>query len=452
MTRGPPTQGGSVVIVLLTLALGLAGCRPSTELSACQEDLDDFSPASKTRVLHLPAQGDVDELTVQILVPIEAGRHDEFTPVAVYVHGSWSSNYVPLEGSTPRLSDTQGLASIYLNLPGGSGEFASPGENDRRGPVARAAIARVLRYAAGDDPDEEGCTLSERTPAGTTGRVAMASFSNGGNLAWTTLADESLDLPDVVGIASFETPASGQLATAEPGTDTRPSPLYEEGACGLDESGGLSCDFDYAPLAWDARLNPATEGVLWVDDADFVYESDEDFPLGVVWNPDSGLWTHSVEAIQAAQASGLELETRSTPTQTEDFWLNRLAPLAMSSATLRFPQISTIETGTEIDHVLQGATDHPHVTGMVAAARRAGVGWTRLHADSTYVELLTDEGRNFADEPANQDVSVGDKGVAMQPEDDESLRGSIYLSAAVLELLDRDAADDWADDLDAPLY
>jgi len=436
---------------VVTAAVILAACRPETA-STCEAEFQAFDDLSATRVLTIPEADGLGPVQVQLQVPLDGPRTDEGAPVVVFVHGGWANSHVPLERDSARIMSGHGLAVLYLNLPGGSGEHATEGTSDRRGPAARGALAHVLRYAAGSISDFQDCSISERVSGGTTSELVLASFSNGGNLAWATLADATLDLPEVSGVASFETPSASQFAVAETGTDARPSPIYEPGSCDLDDDLGIICDYAYPALSFDALASPDTDGMLFIDEGGSeAYDDGLDFPLGVVADPESGLWVHSVPATEAAEAVGLTLTSRGDAGAAEAFWAEREAPRQMAAAVNRFPDLAAIETGTETDHVLQGATDHPHVTGMVAAMQEAGLTWTRLHADAAYAEAVTEAERSFADHPANTPVVVGDTSLDMQPEDDEEVRGTDYLTAACLELIDRTMTGDWSSDLDSPL-
>ena len=434
----------------LTLGLCLWGCTSEAE-RRCQGDLQAYDGVAKTRMVTLQ-DGDVGPIQAQIIVPWVSARYAEGAPAAVFAHGSWSTNHVPLEKDSSRILTGQGVASVYFNLPGGQGDQASAGENDRRGPEARAALALVLRYAAGEVADTQDCTLSDRVPEGTSGDLVLAAFSNGGNLAWATLADDSLDLPELIGVASFETPSAGQFVVVEPGSVSRVSPLYEEGSCRLDDNNAIVCDFDYSDLSWDGLASPATDGQLFVDvDGDGRFTDEVDFPLGSVWDPVTEAWTQSLPATEAASSAGVLPPNRVSPESAATFWETREAPRAMGAAVARFPDLASIEVGTEVDHVLQGATDHPHVTGMIAAMAEAGVPWRRLNPDSSYARAvvgLSGSSWEFVELPANTEVSVGDPDAPMEPAPEGEVGSNHYITAAVVELLDRGHWGVWDADLD----
>jgi hypothetical protein len=122
----------------------------------------------------------------------------------------------------------------------------------------------------------------------------------------------------------------------------------------------------------------------------------------------------------------------------------------MPAAAERFPQLAGIATGSEIDHVLTGATDHPHVTGMVAAMESAGIHWFRLHPDRAYTTLISRSGEEFPEYPAGESFAVG-QAVDFLPQS-PAAHGEDYLTAAIIELLDRAHASEWGADLEAVLY
>ena len=123
----------------------------------------------------------------------------------------------------------------------------------------------------------------------------------------------------------------------------------------------------------------------------------------------------------------------------------------MPAVAERFPEIAGIATGTPIDHVLSGLDLPVHVTGMIAAMQAAEISWTRLHPDAAYMSAMVDTDRTWADVPANESIDVVHPDAPMEPEDGASVRGTDYLSAAVVEIMDRSRMNDWSADLETPL-
>lgn len=378
-------------------------------------------------------------VTLELVAPKQA-RYPEGAPVAVFVQGGWTTQMVPLREGVPQLSTAEGLAVVYLNFPDVDGAIAA---GDARGADDRAALAVALRYAADQVQDTDGCTVGDRLGAvgGFAGPVALAGYSNGGNLAWATLADSSLDLPDVGGVATFETPASGQFVLSETGGEDGASPLYTPGSCRLDaDTNGIVCPLDYPPLAVGRG-----EGNLFHDaNGDGVYDDGDTLIHDVSWESE-GLRVQSLPAAQAAAEQGLDLPGRPTVEETDAFWAVREAPRAMPAVAARFPKLAGIAIGTEVDHTLVGTVDHPHVVGMVEAMRAAGIAWSRLQPDASYVALVTGVD-GMPEVSADAPVTLDRDDWPMLPEQLRLSEGRL-LTAGVLELVDRARRDDWRPDI-----
>jgi len=428
--------------LLLLLAFGCNASAPPCQ--PWQIDKAAFEP-----LIRLSDEAPSGALTLQVIIPSGA-RYAGGTPVAVYVHGGWNTDTVPLAPGGPRLRSDQGFATIYLNLPGGDSEDASEGANDLRGDGARHALGAALRYAAGGVVDTDFCTLDDRLPDGLSGEIILAGWSNGGNLAWATAADPEVELPQIDGIATFETPASGQLITVEPGTEDHPGDYFDARTCLLSEDHRLSCPHGYPGLAWDpdAETEMDTDGTLFIDENANGELDLRESTLDPIWSPADDAWVHPLEALDAADH--IDLTRRADVPAATVFWAARTAPVHMAGVAARFPELAGIATGTEIDHVLTDLELPIHVTGMVAAMQSAGMPWVRLHPDSVYVAQLTGR-EDAADISANITIDVVDPLLSMEPEDDETIRGTDYLSAAVMELMDRAHHDRWGTDLEAPI-
>ena len=119
----------------------------------------------------------------------------------------------------------------------------------------------------------------------------------------------------------------------------------------------------------------------------------------------------------------------------------------MSSAIQRFPNLAGIATGTETDHVLNDLQRPIHVLAMVEAMEKNHIQWSRLHPDAKFLDEIHGDHINWLDIPANNGITIQDTEWMMEPEDDATIRGTDYLSAAVAELLDRSRAQDWSTDL-----
>lgn len=428
------------LLPILALTIGCTGTAPPCQ--SWQTDRSAYAP-----VVHLTDESPTGSITVQIAIP-SGERYPEGSPVAVFVHGGWNPDAVPLSKESPRLVSDQGFATVYLNLPGGDETESSDGSSDQRGRGARQALAAVLRYAAGESIDDGRCTLSDRLPGGTSGEVVMAGWSNGGNLAWATAADAELDIPSLDGIAVFESPISSQLVTVEPGSTEHPGDFFSASSCDLTDELRLSCSHGYPHISWDPDVSEATGGALFIDDNANDRRDPGESTLDPVWSPADEAWVHPVEALEAA--GDLPLVWRASQREAADFWAEREATVHIAGALARFPALAGIATGTEIDHVLSDLDLPVHVTGMVAAMQAAGVAWSRLHPDSAYVEQITGfpEAQEY---DADMPLETREPLLSMEPEDGAHIRGTDYISAAIVEIMDRAHSEDWSPDLWKPI-
>ena len=426
---------------LPVVVFAVVGCAP-TPATLAPPCLTGLSPTDSGEREIITTLSDDPELRtptrVQVLMPAGPGRYADGAPVAVFVHGAWRSANIPIAEQAVRLQPGHGIAQIYLDLP-----------DDLRGIESRAAVAAALRYAAGWIADDDGCMLDERARGGLSGQRALAGFSNGGNLAWAALARGPGVLPAVDGVVTFETPIGSQLVVGEPGTEGRDSPLHAPGLCDLEAAAGddpqrLVCDYDYADIRFDDQQQ---ELYLELDGAAGFAEG-ADYRLPSLAGRD-GLRYHSGPARRAAAAAGLMLSGRATLGATEAFWAEREAPQVMAEALRRQPELAVISVGAESDHVLIEMEDHPHVTGMVAAAEAAGARWWRVNPDAAYAAALTDGASGDVECDAMVSVQVGEA-VPLLPTGGSG--GADYLTAATLEVLDRAHQGDWRVDLEEMLY
>ncbi|MAY81976.1 MAG: hypothetical protein CL930_14505 [Deltaproteobacteria bacterium] len=415
--------------------LTLLGCNPKVEEAPpCQgwkaED-EDYRP-----VLEILSD-DGESIRIQAVFS-RMPRTPDGAPTVVYVQGGWAPVMLPLEEKTPTLRDDMGFTTLYMDFP--AANF--------RGEESRDVLAHVLRYAAGEITDTDDCTIDDRVPGGRSPEIVLAGFSNGGNLAWATAGDLDLDVPRIDGIATFETPSSSQFIMVEPGTRRHPNARFDLDTCAVVTGPAISCGVDYAPIDFaQHNLCEATEGCLYIDlndDGDF---TDQDVIIGGVSHPELGGWVHSVPATVAAEDAQVLPDSRTRSNDARAFWRSREAPRSMADAVDRFPELAGIATGTRVDHVLDNLDRPVHVTGLVQSMQHAGVVWSRLHADASYMEELHGTSKTWVEYPANEAIILTDERWKMQPEDDHDVRGSDYLTASVLELIDRSRALDWSNDV-----
>lgn len=395
----------------IILFLGLIGC---ADVNLCEHG--GWVADERSSQISL-----ADAPDVQVLMPAKSGRYPEGAPAVVFLRGGWSETSLPAQNLDVHFGSGRGVVHLYLDL-----------FDDLRGAASRAAVAAVLRYAAGEELDEQNCGIEQRSGIPFSGELVIAGFSNGGNLAWSTLADPTLELPEVDGVAMFETPISAQMVLF----DLMRTP-YETGMCALNDSSSLSCDVPYEDMS------ASKEGQLWVRNGA------ENTALGGVWDPDSGLWIPSPQAAAAAETAGLQEVWLADSAHASAFWQEREAPQHVQAAVERFPDLAVVVAATETDHAQAGLVDAPHITGMLAALTAGGVRWHRLNPDAAYAVLETGAADANAEHPANTVFSVSDRPVLM-PESVGAGRG--LLTASVLEIMDRSHEDQWEADLQQVLY
>lgn len=439
-------------LLLLLLSFGCRHDKAAPDAPICQRSWDSVEGVEAWRMVYIddPALGEGGPLAVQIAVPLLEGRYADGAPAVVHLPGTWETDQAPLTQTSVRLRPGQGVVAVYPNLPGGRGPYSSGGVDDRRGPLARQAVGVALRYAAGQLVDIEGCSLDDRAGIGINGAVALSAMSNGGNLAWTTLGDTAVALPDeVVGVVTFESPMSGQLAAVDQGPAAPSSPVYQRGACGLSPRNALTCDWQYAGIAYA----PTEEGgEVFIDaDGDGALSAGE-ARLGAVRVPGSEAWAQSLEATLALEAAGVEAPDRLPPDKAGAFWLDREGPPSMPAAAARLPALAGMVVGTETDHVATGLLDHEHLTGAMAAMQAAGLSWTRLQPDAAYVRELSKADDAFVDVDANTPFLPTDRDPPLEPDEDSDHPVGVYLTAGVIELFDRWEAGNWSPNLDAVLH
>jgi hypothetical protein len=359
------------------------------------------------------------------------------SPTVVFVQGGWKFKALPFSPTHPRLNPDLGFHTLYLQLP-----------NDARGAQSRAALATALLYAAGMlDEGGDACQddATEAQP------IVIAAYSNGGNLAWSTLADPALLLPPIAGIATFETPPSSQFATLDMGTRAQQNDRFQDERCTVT-SAEIVCAMDYTPIiAADGSRCTQTETCLGIDGNNDGILQQEEFALHTILDPSSGLQVPSIQVAAAAHIARVLPQDFMSNAQTADFWAQRMGPDVLKWAAERFPGLAAIVTGTEKDHALTALKRPIHLTTFAMALQQAGVAWVRLHPDAAYMQMLQGDVAIWEDNGANDDTNLNDPSLSAEPEESGDLYPTAYLNSAVLELLDRSRVLDWSNDLDDPL-
>ncbi|MCP4810659.1 MAG: hypothetical protein GY913_18410 [Proteobacteria bacterium] len=322
----------------------------------------------------------LDDVALEIVADGEDPR--EQSPVVV-LGGGFASAQVPSGGSS-RLPAGDGFVQVRTDLPA-----------DFFGEDSRTRVARVVEYAAGGVPDDDGCTIEERVPR-VDAHVVLVGESNGGNLAIATLAAEP-DLP-VSALVTWETPAGPQFILTE-------LVLPETGACTVDPV--LACEVDTSDLAWDGRP--------WLD-RDGDGERDDDEPLfDGLELADGRLHSPQLLADLGEQSGVLSVEAA-----TAWFAWREASHLAPDV------QVPAIVLGSSEDHA-QVLPDSPHVVGLAGSLG----GWVRLNPGRAWTGLDVENA-------PGDGLDLDDPGVLVD------LDKRLLIAAGVAEVLDRSRDDDWS--------
>ena len=353
--------------------------------------------------------------------------------VVVSIKGTTGSGGVPVV--TPYATAGFGFVQVYANLP-----------RDRRGAESRAAVAATARFAAGLEPDADGCYVSDVVSVAlSTTPPFWLGHSNGGNMAIAVLADSGLDVPEPSGIVMFETPISSQFVDVE-----LVNPLYLPGGCDWEVGVGLSCAYVSTPtLGWDGTYQDGSAGpvgAVFLDaDADGVKAADEYPIFGVATVVDEPTVAFSPELTALLEAQGVTGPVRLNLADAEDWWGERDGSRMAGAAEEAHPGVPLIVIGTEDDHVA-GVSDHAHITAAAQIWRDSGSPWVRVNPASTYMDEVAGAGPAWTDNPPNLATFLDNADVRMEP--DELVTGFApdrYCAAALLELMARTDSGDWSE-------
>ncbi len=448
-------------------ALSAVGALLLTALPACEAAPDDTAPnpchtdcdgdLGGTIVIQVPSDRLNSPVSIELTPCTQRGYLPDGAPVVVVLSGSFRATVTPVDRHEIAVEPQPGLVVLYPSFPTDQGDFVSERAGDYRGSGARWAAETALQYATGAVEDGDGCTLADRiVPPLSSQPPWLHGQSNGGNLAMAMLADEQLELPEIAGVTTFETPASPQFVTVEVGSANHPLPVYEPQSCGFDASEGIHCPLDYSLLDWDetAEDEEGHKGVAYWDfDEDGGFDPDTDSPVwGIRPVVDGEPWLYySTQLNQALREANIVPQGLRSLAETESFWSTRDASATAQRAVERYPELPFLILGTDVDHTL-GIEDHAHVSGLAHALQQVGARWVRVNPDRAFLDRMTGEPLDWQDNPANTPTFPGDPALAMLPDAAEiGVHSRDYVTAGLLELMERRWTGAWADDLEHPL-
>ncbi len=417
----------------LAVLLATAGCRRSAGSAdnVCSFEFQPDTVSTNGRTIGTMIADDAGIYQIHTVIRWAMTMGDTATaPVGITLQGGWFHEGTPVTSDQPHLDTTQPIVDVHLDFPGAG---LSGGTNDRRGPIAASALAAVMRWVHGDTVDSGGCHLQDRVPAANPDDIYLVGTSNGGNIAYSVLTDDSLDVPPVNGLVTWETPAAATFVNVELGND--PS-VYTPGTCTWDPSNGIFCPFPADQLISVAGGHTST---LCFDlDGDGACSATADVVIQGSESKETGELMLSPALRQAADDQGLALTGYASVADADTWWMYRDAGRRVSMLTARWPDLPVMLIGSETDHVISTWTDHPHVHGLGQALQASGAFWTRLNPGVKWFPA------NSTENAPNLPLSLaGDEGQMLTEDAEDPLEG--VLTAAVFELSERHTTGDWTD-------
>ncbi len=368
-------------------------------------------------------------LTARVIAP-DIARYVDGAPIAVYIPGGHGMGDLSIDTTFV----PYGVIFIRYLLPGKSlGSDSTTGQWDCRGIATEQVVATVMAYACGDINDVAGGSMGDSLLVPVNNDVVgMAAYSNGGNLAVTTLGMWGYMFSKVCFVVHYESPTNDQTM------------IFDFGGTGGDENqtcdgsdlwsftnddyknaryisyGSVECLLDYSNLAWDtmfvdtyetpdgiifpfrgkAFLDNRTDGRITLNglgkldyNNDCTYDTLEDFVFdtyaGVA--PEAGwnlrifytfpvtqeLWNNNIlDTLNWP-------DTVATPSEAHDFWYRRTAVFWFDSIARFHSDFKVILVISQNDHN-QTMPDYPNIHQAFDGYSRNGF-WVKINPDSNYV-------------------------------------------------------------------
>lgn len=373
---------------------------------------------------------------VQVSLPSAPRYDNQQAPVVVHVAGGWDG--VGVTEKSHGLAD-QGFIELDFNFPGSGlpGEM-SGGIYDERGENCIKALADVVQFAMGKQPDVYGHYLGEMIGEMeiAADNVGLCGWSNGGNATITAAGAFGEDVEGLAWIVNWESPVGDGMPNVDAGVRENLNPAYDPDTGQFDES----------TVAFDASLRtPEGEtGSLYFDiDKNGALDMAGDYLAPYHLYQD--IYYFSEWLRNAAENLGVPLpEHIATVEETANFWRWRNGEQWINKVIEANPDLMFIVEAGDVDHV-QGAIDHPHVLIQYNGFLDAGARFVRLNPDRDYVEQVV--GMTIPEAVDNDAFAVYDHVSirdALQPRDIPALRSNLSVAAAVCELADRTRDDNVA--------
>lgn len=439
---------GAALMAAVTSALASGAQRQPPEVRAVDVRL----PSASTGVPD-------GALAVRVF-PATRRRYETGSPVVVLATGGTGAGNL-----RPFLPTAGDLVRIVFLFPGGADPpgLRSDGTYDQRGQLSIAALADVVRFAAGEATDSEGRTLAdlvEVPPA--PGNVGVVGTSNGGNIAVAAAAKAGDLAAQLRWIVQWESPVSSQAATVDlgpvrlecPEAGRRASlPALNPRYTGY---GPLEMDLDYGDIAYDpasvpprvfldgngngrydTSVDPASGCRTPDTNGDGSLSLTEDFLLQSFAATSRRVYSRPATAALAEKLGTIMWPPEvADPDEADAFWDLREAVALYGAAVRYVPGLEAMVVTSAEDHV-QIAPDHPHIRQALEGWLGAGA-WVRLNPAPEYLAEADPSLARRGDLPRNPPNTAPDDWLAAAdyalPEDVPSEAG---WQAAVYELADR---------------
>jgi len=366
---------------------------------------------------------------VHLTLPSAPRYDNQQAPVVVHVAGGWDG--IGVTEKSHGLAD-QGFIELDFNFPGsGRPGEVSGGFYDERGENCIRALADVMQFAMGKQPDVYGHYLYEMVGETQVAddNVGMCGWSNGGNATIIAAGAFGEELQGLAWIVNWESPVGDGMPNVDAGVRENLNPAYNP------DTG----EFDATLTAFDETLETPQghQGALYFD-----VNRDGDLDGGIdflaSYHAYQGKYYYSEWLRDAAENLGAALpEHFASVEETAAFWLWRNGEYWIENAIQANPDLMFMVEAGDRDHV-QGAPDHPHVLIQYNGFLDAGARFVRLNPDRSYVEeILGLPMPGVVDNDAFAEFDHMTIRTAVQPRDISALPSNLSVAAAVCEIADR---------------
>jgi hypothetical protein len=417
-----------------------------------------------------PGQG----LAVNVIYP-QKPRYSEGAPVVVVAPTGDAPSGLEFSVHTAQ----SGFVEVRFAFPGGGKPgFQSSGKYDFRGQRSQEALKDVLLFAAGKLTDSEGRTIDKLVPVKLYHPcVGIIGWSNGGNIAMTTLAKYSEQLSPVGWLVFYETPLGSLFfpPTLGGAQDFTANRHYRLGSAA---TGMCLVDFrklcfqptgQKSPGAHKKAGMPEIDGVLFFDEnGNHQWDEEIEFALPYSSLPGLNKQIYPPAVTQALMRLGIFNTNKSLPVgialdSRKAGWPDSIANLAWSEKYFQErdgsqylndvakarPDLLVCVYGCRLDH-LQRQSDHPHIVLNYNGWLANRMKFVRLNPEPLYVGGVANmNGYNFKDNKPNASIDATEIEDYLEPEG--ILPHYVYIEAAAAELSDRLKLKNYKETMSAPL-